>query len=1233
MSAPTPPTPADTTPGVEVLAPVRLETRFVAPADRTDGVAAWQLRLRIYPDEFSIRRTVVPPSSAELDRLTEAVAGLTAVPAIDEPAAFARFAAAVGAARALALWRRWVIDDGAGGLVVDRSGQAEAVGLTVHGPAGLPPTLDVWLVQTDGTPVLATTLTLDLAAIGADLDLESFAGSAELAAGTLPDTWWLSYRRAVEVGLGVDLDLGATPPDLEALVVLGVGDQDAAELIDDHLATGRLAVLPAGTPTNTVEGEPTTDFGTDADTLYPLLHVDPGKQQSTIAVLNALTGRLPDDSLPMIDGEHDSYGPGSLAVQAFWPVLWGRSIRDVLTITHDIELARWASHHLAVEGSRPAIRVGDQPYGLLPTSAYERWRPTPADPSTPLERRILGWGLAWSSGAAAAAEAANPWTEGTDAEGLLGVLGLHAPSRHWRARPVADQVDVQVAHILSGQAPFITTAWELETAKSWQVGIAPGHPIAPAAHPGDVPGPVRDTIEDPVLLAQMITMDPETLYYSQDFPKLGLVGHLFRESLIAARAVVGAAIIGWQTNGAIDLIQALPLDDEATYSDCVLRGRDAAVTELNDSTDADGALVAARFREVTEALTVIADLWDQASEDLFRATLAALDTASFRVDPWLTGMAERRLQTMISNAAPFRLGAYGWTDRPGPAATTGALAPGPTAAGLLHAPSRNQALTAALLRDAALRHPDDGRWDLQIDSAKVRSSIALAERVRLGVHPYEALGLEVEAVTGDWDDVRVLRDSYPLADGQDGRRVCDGAAVLAAARAGTLVAGLPGDLATRLAPLDNVLDTYADLLIADGVHALVTGRADLANAAMEAAAGLGAPPELRAIRTARSADTVRIAAWAMLPEGDQAPLLVDTDPTAVADPALVALISAELGVDPSSEDRQRVSDLLGGGERDAPVPSLVGGAYEGLPPSADDDLQTAMIADLDARLTRLRQLTVTVLDAVTALDPDDPGTPTTVASIASRWGVDLSAVAATEPTDLDPSPADLQGALATALSGRLGSTAAGGPPPQGATAVNLRRTALRAMAGDETLPILPVVPSSVLPTFRSVPDLDQKWLEIVAAARLRLATLEAHQLLTPWPAVIAAPDGSVDPWHAAGPILIGYGPAAVGAPAQVALAAIDGWTDSVPSRRHATAATFGFNAPKSRAPQAVLLAVPPDPAVRLDNAGLLVVVLQTRQLVHARAARPTDRAGLPYATPAPLVHASPPVSFFAGWPS
>jgi hypothetical protein len=40
---------------------------------------------------------------------------------------------------------------------------------------------------------------------------------------------------------------------------------------------------------------------------------------------------------------------------------------------------------------------------------------------------------------------------------------------------------------------------------------------------------------------------------------------------------------------------------------------------------------------------------------LFHAALAALDTAAFRVDPWLNGIAERRLQRMISEGSlPLR---------------------------------------------------------------------------------------------------------------------------------------------------------------------------------------------------------------------------------------------------------------------------------------------------------------------------------------------------------------------------------------------------------------------------------------------------------------------------------------------------------------------------------------------------------------------------------------------------
>jgi hypothetical protein len=213
--------------------------------------------------------------------------------------------------------------------------------------------------------------------------------------------------------------------------------------------------------------------------------------------------------------------------------------------------------------------------------------------------------------------------------------------------------------------------------------------------------------------------------------------------------------------------------------------------------------------------------------------------------------------------------------------------------------------------------------------------------------------------------------------------------------------------------------------------------------------------------------------------------------------------------------------------------------------------------------------------------------------------------------------------------------AGGGGPDPPETFINAVRRAIRVVAGRLDLPVLPIVPRALLPTLRPNLDLDARWLEIVAAVRPRLASLDAHQLdatLPNWPAAVAAPDASIDPWHASGPVVAAYGPGVGDNGPTVAIAALDGWTDSVPSRRHATTAAFGFNAPRSRAPQAVLAAVPPDLSRRLDNAGLLEVVLETRELAHARAPRQIAEPTLAYATSTAFVSARPPRNFLDGWP-
>jgi hypothetical protein len=719
---------------------------------------------------------------------------------------------------------------------------------------------------------------------------------------------------------------------------------------------------------------------------------------------------------------------------------------------------------------------------------------------------------------------------------------------------------------------------------------------------------------------------------------LGLLGHLLRGSLLIAHALVGLAV--GQLPGGIDPARGLSLSDPNDFLNNVFRSTRGNVDQLEQQGGEAGAIVVGRFRSLVRAMDEVVARYELDPERMTAALHATLDAAAFRVDPWAMGIADRRRSALAADA-PYRLGAYGWVDAPRPydGAQDGPLAPGPTAAGLLHAPSPTQALTAALLRDAAVRHPSDDRWQLTIDSARVRAAARLAERVRLGVHPYEALGLEVERLVGDWEAVRVLRGAFPLRGDGDGRRCCDGRRVLAALLRGEepLPPGLPGDLADRVAPLDRVLDTYGDLLVADGIHAMVSGRSDLANAAMEAAAGLGAPPELRAIRTPRSSSGVAVAVLAALPVGP-APG-PDAGPAVAADPAFAALLDDELGPpsawtwDVAGAGAVTLADaglhgaelldtpaaelaaLLGAGAA-ATVSSGPGGGGELLERaralamllgSSEDDAPMAGsvtgTGGLDGRLAELVSRARALAAALPAMAAGDG-----LAALA-RWRIDPIA------EDPEQGPAGRVEAGVAELLARI-DAAAGAP----ATGVAALRAAIRALTGHRGVPVVAVGPLAT--GLVAAPGLDGEWLEIVAAVRPRLAALEARQLtpgVQPWPGAVLASDGSGDPWAATDAVTVAYGPGlAAGAAAQVALVALDAWVDSIPSRRHATSAAFGFNGPKSRAPQALLLAVPPDLSHRTTAEELRDAVLETRSLVRARAARP-DARWERVATPAPLL--------------
>ena len=112
-------------------------------------------------------------------------------------------------------------------------------------------------------------------------------------------------------------------------------------------------------------------------------------------------------------------------------------------------------------------------------------------------------------------------------------------------------------------------------------------------------------------------------------------------------------------------------------------------------------------------------------------------------------------------------------------------------------------------------------------------------------------------------------------------------------------------------------------------------------------------------------------------------------------------------------------------------------------------------------------------------------------------------------------------------------------------------------------------------------DLDAEYLTVVAAVRPALARLEAHQLTATIPLTGWA-NRATDPWQTdatdARPLIAVYADPAVALsppPALVATAQLDQFHEVVPATDQRTGAVFGFDAPAARAPQAILLAVPP----------------------------------------------------------
>lgn len=207
--------------------------------------------------------------------------------------------------------------------------------------------------------------------------------------------WMFDFERALEVGMAFRIDL--TPQQATAgftrIIVLGVRVSDTpAEankqfetLLENHLhSRPGFELLPQGTATNNTEEESTgrnVHGNADAsfDTAFrerpaftaesdPLLRRDGDWFAQLLGIAPSLAQRIPNA------GGRDQIEARAMNL-ALWPGTVGYMMRTMMApvfAAADIDATRsYFARYVSGRGAIPAVRVGSQPYGILPVTSFK----------------------------------------------------------------------------------------------------------------------------------------------------------------------------------------------------------------------------------------------------------------------------------------------------------------------------------------------------------------------------------------------------------------------------------------------------------------------------------------------------------------------------------------------------------------------------------------------------------------------------------------------------------------------------------------------------------------------------------------------------------------------------------------------------------------------------------------------------------------------------------------------
>ncbi|MFN0120728.1 MAG: hypothetical protein ACKV2V_09525 [Blastocatellia bacterium] len=928
------------------LAPVRLETRFF-------GSELW---IRVYPDKAHVD-THEPALTADEVKWGRHFYEMTWRAATDEArakAAWAQLAERYGANRAWWIVRR---------LKPGNDAARPQSPIPADQPLATPPQFPDEVIRPEALKAEAWTRAPLSRVLPDRWIAKVFLGGQVFAAVTgnpIPDPlpvgpnpqadipaaldqlpvdagmkWMIDFAEAERLGMAMKLRLPDNwRPDirLERLIVYGVRkslDSGAStarlnELIQAHTYTDGLALLAQGTPTNntpqTASGFDTADPANENsyNMIFrsPLFAAGDGSNGDT---LTRALGLAPD-ALQSAPRAAQAEQTDAMHMQrALWPATWGYFLEQMITRNNppvrgliednDLDAAvTWARDHylsfVRAGGPLPALRLGKQPYGVLPVTALATWKPAAADGPAPtrdsalvdLLRHLRTHWLRYSFQAPFIGRTTeNPEVDFasvlqrealSSSYSLQNVFGEQYQAHLW---PFAGQTlslpmqnkrtefGVQALRMLAGIGDWMRGA-RLDSVIYYHArqDINPDKtPLVQAGSDTALSPNYLDTLLGAQNLADVrnnTTASPSLLYrLLRHAMLLEYAGAAARKLGLAPTARREPELVGF-TNAPV----TTPLQQ---IERAALHQAPAFASPADT-----------RLREFRDSLTYLKTLPADRLAILLRG---ALDTAAYRLDAWITATAAKRLAAMRrASPAGIYLGAYGWVENltPGPARQTLPTPPGappvtviPGNPGYVHAPSLDQAATVAVLRNGHLTYGDPAnRHLLSIDlsSERVRLVEWLLEGVRNGQSLSALLGYRFERglhentaglpldqyieklrTMAPIESVRIDAAGQPL-ETVPANHVVDGVLLFRLSRAipervisqlGAIPDNHKAAISAEIARIGNAMDAVSDALVAESVHQVVRGNPSRAAATLDALErGEAPPPALEVTRTPRS---------------------------------------------------------------------------------------------------------------------------------------------------------------------------------------------------------------------------------------------------------------------------------------------------------------------------------------------------------------------------------------------